>query len=178
VPSSACCTATASSWLTGCGAVCSAAAWAFSSPANAISSLVVRSSMPRARRRARAPAHGGPRGLGREVGRDRWHAASLTPASAGATAEPSITTELYTSPQLYQLTTKQGTTTFQTGAEWLAAWAKLVRGCKAAKVLDKLQTARETNRPHTDAVVATDPETAATLTAQLDRALSACTPSE
>jgi len=68
--------------------------------------------------------------------------------------------------------TKQGTTTFQTGAEWLSAWAKLVRGCKAAKALDKLQTARETNRAHIDAVAATDPETAATLNAQLDRALS------
>jgi hypothetical protein len=74
--------------------------------------------------------------------------------------------------RLYQLTTRQGTTTFQTAAEWLAAWAKLVRGCKAARALDKLQTARETNRAHIDAVATAAPETAATLNAQLDRALS------
>ena len=67
---------------------------------------------------------------------------------------------------------KQGRRHFQTVEEWLAAWAKLVRGCKAAKALDKLQTARETNTAHIDAVAASDPEVAATLTAQLDRALS------
>jgi hypothetical protein len=55
---------------------------------------------------------------------------------------------------------------------WLAAWAKLVRGCKAARALDKLQTARQTNQAHIAAVAAFDPEPAATLTAQLDRALS------
>jgi hypothetical protein len=38
--------------------------------------------------------------------------------------------------------------------------------------LDKLQTARETNKAHIDVVAASDPEAAATLTAQLDRALS------
>ena len=75
-------------------------------------------------------------------------------------------------PQAYQLTTKQGTTTFQTGEEWLSAWAKLVRSCKAARALDKLQTARQTNQAHIAAVAAFDPEPAATLTAQLDRALS------
>ena len=47
-----------------------------------------------------------------------------------------------------------------------------MRGCKAARALDKLQTARETNQVHIDAVAAADPETAATLIAQLDRALS------
>ena len=62
--------------------------------------------------------------------------------------------------------------TFQTVEEWLAAWAKLVRGCKAAR-RDKLQTARETNKAHVDAVAASDPEAAATLIAQLDLALSA-----
>ena len=46
-----------------------------------------------------------------------------------------------------------------------------MRGCKAAKALDKLQTARDANRAHIDAVVAADPETAAMLNAQLDRAL-------
>ena len=75
-------------------------------------------------------------------------------------------------PQAYQLTTKQGTTTFQTGAEWLAAWAKLVRNCKAARALDKLQIARQTNQAHIAAVAAFDPEPAATLTGQLDHALS------
>jgi len=57
-------------------------------------------------------------------------------------------------------------------ASWLSAWAKLVRGCKAAKALDKLRAARDTNKAHIDAVAAADPETAATLNAQLDRALS------
>jgi hypothetical protein len=75
-------------------------------------------------------------------------------------------------PRAYHLTTKQGTTTFQTGEEWLAAWAKLVRGCKAAKALDKLQTARQTNHAHIAAVAAFDPEPAATLSAELDHALS------
>ena len=74
-----------------------------------------------------------------------------------------------TPPRPYQLTTKRE---YQTVEEWLAAWAKLVRGCKAAKALDKLQTARETNRAHIDAEAASDPEVAATLIAQLDRALS------
>ena len=46
------------------------------------------------------------------------------------------------------------------------------RGCKAAKALDKLQSARETNKAHIDAVAASDPEAAATLTAELDRALN------
>lgn len=96
----------------------------------------------------------------------------LPPPTIDATAEPSITTALHTPTQLYQLTTKQGTTTFQTGAEWLAAWAKLVRGCKAAKALDKLQTARQTNQAHINAVAAAEAETAATLNTQLDRALS------
>jgi hypothetical protein len=72
----------------------------------------------------------------------------------------------------YQLTTKRGTTTFQTGEEWLAAWAKLVRGCKAARALDKLQTALQTNQAHIAAMAAFDPEPAATLTAELDRALN------
>ncbi len=75
-------------------------------------------------------------------------------------------------PWPYQPTTKQGATTFQTVEEWLAAWAKPVRGCKAAR-RDKLQTARETNKTHVDAVAASDPEVAATLIAQLDLALSA-----
>ena len=89
-----------------------------------------------------------------------------------AIAEPVSPASPPTPPRAYQLTTKQGTTTFQTGEEWLAAWAKLVRGCKAARALDKLQTARQTNQAHIAAVAAFDPEPAATLTAQLDRALS------
>jgi hypothetical protein len=75
-------------------------------------------------------------------------------------------------PQLYQLTTRQGTTTFRSGPEWLDAWAKLVRGCKIAKALDKLQIARETNLAHIAAVAAFDPTPAATLNAELDRALN------
>ena len=39
--------------------------------------------------------------------------------------------------------------------------------------MDKLQTARETNKAHIDAVAASDPEVAATLIAPLDLALSA-----
>jgi hypothetical protein len=66
----------------------------------------------------------------------------------------------------------RSTTIFQTGEDWLAAWAKLVRSCKAARALDKLQIARQTNQAHIAAVAAFDPEPAATLTAQLDRALS------
>ena len=75
-------------------------------------------------------------------------------------------------PRVYPLITKQGTTTFQTAAEWLSTWAKLVRGCKAANALDKLQAARDTNAAHLAAVAAFDPEPAATLTAELDRALA------
>ena len=96
----------------------------------------------------------------------------LAPPTIDAIAEPATPAPPPAPPRPYQLTTKQGTTTFQTGAEWLAAWAKLVRGCKAAKALDKLQSARETNKAHIAAVAAFDPEPAATLTAQLDRALS------
>lgn len=79
-------------------------------------------------------------------------------------------------PRGYPLTTRQGTTTFQTAEEWLAAWAKLVRGCKAAKALDKLQTARETNQANIAAVATFDPEPAAKLTSELDRALAALEP--
>jgi hypothetical protein len=75
-----------------------------------------------------------------------------------AIAEPATPAPPAAPPRPYQLTTKQGTTPFQTVEEWLAAWAKLVRGCKAAKALDKLQTARETNKAHVDAVAASDPE--------------------
>ena len=96
----------------------------------------------------------------------------LSPPTIDATAEPGVATLSSMPSRLYQLTTKQGTTTFQTSAEWLAAWAKLVRGCKAARALDKLQTARETNRAHINAVATVDREAATTLIAQLDRALS------
>jgi hypothetical protein len=75
-------------------------------------------------------------------------------------------------PKVYPLTTKQGTTTFQTATEWLTIWAKLVRGCKAANALDKLQAARDTNAAHIAAVAGFDPEPAATLNAELDRALA------
>jgi hypothetical protein len=98
-------------------------------------------------------------------------AAQLAPPTIEATAEPT-TLEMPPKPAgVYQLTTKQGTTTFRTGKEWLAAWAKIVRGCKVAKALDKLQTAREANQAHIGAIAAFDPEAAATLTTELDRAL-------
>ena len=97
----------------------------------------------------------------------------LPPPTIDATAEFNVSAPPPTPSRPYQLTTRQGTTTFQSGAEWLSAWAKLVRGCKAARALDKLQTAREANRTHINAVAAADPEIAATLNAQLDRALSA-----
>ncbi len=84
----------------------------------------------------------------------------LAPPTIDAIAEPA--TPPPAPPRAYQLTTKQGTTTFQTGAEWLSAWAKLVRGCKAARALDKLQTERQTNQAHIAAVAAFDPEPAAT----------------
>ncbi len=74
--------------------------------------------------------------------------------------------------KVYPLTTRQGTTTFQTAEEWLSTWAKIVRGCKAANALDKLRAARDTNAAHVAAVAAFDPEPAATLTAELDRALT------
>ena len=99
-------------------------------------------------------------------------AAQLAPPTIDAIAEPPAPAPIAAPPRTYQLTTKRGTTTFQTGEEWLAAWANLVRGCKAARALDKLQTARQTNQAHIAAVAAFDPEPAATLTAQLDRALS------
>ena len=95
----------------------------------------------------------------------------LSPPTIDATAEPISPEQPPTPPRPYQLTTKQGTTTFQTGEEWLAAWAKLVRNCKAARALDKLQIARQTNQAHIAAVAAFDPEPAATLSAELDRAL-------
>ena len=73
---------------------------------------------------------------------------------------------------IYRLQTKQGVTTFRTGDEWLACWAKIVRGCKAANALDKLQAARDTNAAHIADIAAFDPEPAATLIAELDRALA------
>ena len=75
-------------------------------------------------------------------------------------------------PRVYPLETKQGITTFRTGEEWLACWAKLVRACKAANALDKLQTARDTNAAHIAAIAAFDPEPVATLNAELARALA------
>ncbi len=99
-------------------------------------------------------------------------AAQLAPPTIDAIAELPMPTSPPAPPRAYPLTTKQGTTTFQTGAEWLAAWAKLVRSCKAARALDKLQTARQTNHARIAAVAAFDPEPAARLTAELDRALN------
>jgi hypothetical protein len=74
--------------------------------------------------------------------------------------------------RVYRLVTKQGTTVFKTSNEWLSTWAKIVRGCKVANALDKLDTARQTNAAHIAAVAAFDPAPAATLNAELDRALA------
>jgi len=104
--------------------------------------------------------------------------AQLAPPTIDATAElpaaitpPTPTVTPLAPSRVYPLTTKQGTTTLQTAAEWLLAWSKLVRGCKAAHALDRLQAARDANQAHIAAVAAFDPEPAATLTAELDRAL-------
>ncbi len=95
------------------------------------------------------------------------------PPTLEGTYQPSQTEPTVPSTGIYRLTTKQGTTTFRTGDEWLTVWAKLVRGCKAVAALDKLQTARETNQTNIAAVAAFDPAAAATLNAELDRALEA-----
>ena len=73
---------------------------------------------------------------------------------------------------LYRLETRQGVTTFRTGDEWLACWAKIVRGCKSAGALDKLRIARDTNAAHIAAIAAFDPAPVATLNAELARALA------
>ncbi len=84
-------------------------------------------------------------------------------------AEPPADT---TTDTVYRLQTKQGITMFRTSDEWLACWAKIVRGCKSAGVLEKLQIARDTNAAHIAAVAAFDPEPAAKLDVELDRALA------
>ncbi len=98
-------------------------------------------------------------------------APSLTIDSATETVAPPIPEPPAAPPRVYPLATKQGTTTFRTAEAWLSTWAKIVRGCKAANSLDKLQAARDTNAAHIAAVALFDPEPAATLTAELDRAL-------
>ena len=92
-----------------------------------------------------------------------------TPPAAEPPPEPPADT---TRDAVYRLQTKQGITTFRTREEWLTCWAKIVRGCKAANALDKLQAARDTNAASIAAVAAFDPEPAATLNAELDRALA------
>jgi hypothetical protein len=100
-------------------------------------------------------------------------AATTPPGAASPPPELSADTAI-----VYRLQTKQGVTVFKTSDEWLSTWAKIVRGCKAANALDKLDMARQTNAAHIAAVAAFDPEPAATLTAELDRALDpATTPS-
>lgn len=99
----------------------------------------------------------------------------LPPPTIDATAEPltpPTPSPPLALPRIYPLTTKQGTTMLHSAAEWLTAWSKLVRGCKAAQALDRLQAARDANQAHIAAVAAFDPEPAATLTAELDRALN------
>lgn len=93
-------------------------------------------------------------------------ATPLSPAADPTTEPPAHTTPVY------RLETKQGVTVFKTGEEWLACWAKIVRGCKAANALDKLRAARDTNAAHIADVATFDPTLAATLTGELDRALA------
>lgn len=96
--------------------------------------------------------------------------ALVTPPSPDAPHRPPAASD--PPAAVYRVQTKQGVTTFRTGDEWLACWAKIVRGCKAANALDKLATARQTNAAHIAAVAAFDPEPAVTLNAELDRALA------
>jgi hypothetical protein len=92
---------------------------------------------------------------------------TVSPPPANPTPEPSAATNI-----AYRLQTKQGVTVFKTGEEWLSTWAKLVRGCKAANALDKLETARDANQAHIATVAMFDPPSAATLNTELDRALA------
>ena len=94
---------------------------------------------------------------------------AVTPPAAETPTDPPADT---TRDAVYRLQTKQGVTTFRTGDEWLACWAKIVRGCKAANALDKLRTARDTNAAHIAAIAAFDPAPVATLNAELARALA------
>jgi hypothetical protein len=92
---------------------------------------------------------------------------SATRQAIDATPEPTPSANApAAAPRVYQLTNRPGTTTFRTGAEWLDAWAKFVRGCKVAQTFVKLQAARATNQAHITAVAAVDPEPAATLTTE------------
>ncbi|MFL5281336.1 MAG: hypothetical protein ACJ8AW_10135 [Rhodopila sp.] len=95
-----------------------------------------------------------------------------TPVSPPAAEPPPEPPGDPTHAAVYRLQTKQGVTTFRIGDEWLACWAKIVRGCKAANALDKLQNARDTNAAHIAAVAAFDPAPVDTLNAELDRALA------
>ena len=95
-----------------------------------------------------------------------------TPVTPPAAETPPGPPADATRDAVYRLQTKQGVTTFRTGDEWLACWAKIVRGCKAASALDKLRTARDTNGAHIAAIAAFDPAPVATLNAELARALA------
>jgi hypothetical protein len=95
-----------------------------------------------------------------------------TPVTLPAPETPANPPADASTDALYRLETRQGVTTFRTGDEWLACWAKLVRACKAADALDKLRTARDINAAHIAAMAAFDPAPVATLTAELARALA------
>ena len=100
------------------------------------------------------------------------HTPTATPITPPAAETPPNPPADATKDTVYRLQTKQGVTTFRTGDEWLACWAKIVRGCKAANALDKLRTARDTNAAHIAAIAAFDPAPVATLNAELARALA------
>jgi hypothetical protein len=95
-------------------------------------------------------------------------------APAPAPAASAITPAPTANPRrCYELSTKRGASTlFANADEWLDAWARLVRGGKAAHALHKLQAARKTNRATIAVVAGFDPEAAAILNTELDRALA------
>lgn len=95
------------------------------------------------------------------------------PPSDGTTEPSGLSSE---PNRIYPLETKQGVTTFRTSEEWLDCWARIVRACKSANALDKLQTARDTNAAHIASVAAFDPAPVATLNAELARALAPASP--
>ena len=82
------------------------------------------------------------------------HIPTETPVTPPAAETPPDPPADATRDAVYRLQTKQGVTTFRTSDEWLACWAKIVRGCKAANALDKLRTARDTNAAHIAAIAA------------------------
>lgn len=61
----------------------------------------------------------------------------------------------------YEFITKQGSRRMATADEWVAAWSNLIRNCKAAGALDKLEAARDINKRAIDDVEMRHPGTGA-----------------